>query len=272
MKAWKIVALTVGGLIAAGSVAAGIVDRIQQKKAERDAKAEGKTIHKPHGPYEKYFKRPLDFAISSIALLVLSPLMALLALVVRFRLGSPVLFRQQRPGKDGKPFTLFKFRSLTEERDENGEYLPDEDRLTTFGAWERSTSLDELPELWNILKGDMSIVGPRPLLVRYLPYYTAEERRRHDVRPGLTGLAQVHGRNYTSWQERFGFDSSYVDKVTFAGDIRIVADTVKVVVSRSGVVDRSQIHADEKGDLYVNVDGVRRKYLEPLDVERATVQ
>ena len=143
MKVWKAVALTAGGLIAAGRVAAGVIDRIQQKKAERIAKAEGKPIHKPYGPYEKYFKRPLDFALSSTALIALSPLMAALALLVKVELGSPVIFRQQRPGKDGKLFTLSKFRSLTEEKDENGEYLPDEDRLTAFGAWVRSTSLDE---------------------------------------------------------------------------------------------------------------------------------
>lgn len=235
MKAWKIVALTVGGLIAAGSVAAGIIDLIQQKKAELIAKAEGKTIHKPHGPYEKYFKRPLDFALSSTALIVLSPLMALLALLVRAKLGSPVIFHQQRPGKDGKLFTLSKYRSLTEEKDENGAYLPDEDRLTAFGAWERSTSLDELLELWNILKGDMSIVGPRPLMVQYLPYYTEKEQHRHDVRPGLTGLAQVHGRNSPDWDERLAYDVRYVENLSFWLDVSIVLLTVKTVARREGI-------------------------------------
>ena len=246
MKAWKIVLLTVGGLIAAGSIAAGIIDRVQQRKVERIAKAEGKTIHKPYGPYEKYFKRPLDFALSSVALIVLSPLMALLALLVRIKLGSPVLFHQQRPGKDEELFTLSKYRSLTEKKDDNGEYLPDEDRLTAFGAWVRSSSLDELMELICIWKGDMSIVGPRPLLVKYLPRYNERQRRRHEVRPGLTGLAQVNGRNLLSWEEKFRLDVEYVDHITFWGDVKIVLNTiVKAFVKREGISSEASATMEE---------------------------
>ena len=246
MKVWKAVALTLCGLIAAGSIAAGIIDRVQQRNAERIAKAEGKAIHKPYGPYEKYFKRPLDFALSSVALIALSPLMALLGLLVRVKLGSPVLFHQQRPGKDGKLFTLSKYRTLTEEKDENGEYLPDEDRLTAFGAWVRSSSLDELLELVCIWKGDMSIVGPRPLLVKYLPRYNERQRRRHEVRPGLTGLAQVNGRNLLSWEEKFRLDVEYVDHITFLGDMKIILDTVlKAVIRQEGISSETSATMEE---------------------------
>ena len=246
MKVWKTVLLTVGGLIAVGSVAAGIIDRIQQRKAERIARAEGRAVHKPYGPYEKYFKRPLDFALSSIALIVLAPIMALLALLVRVKLGSPVIFHQQRPGKDEKVFTLSKFRTLTEEKDENGEYLPDEDRLTAFGAKMRLYSLDELPEVICTWKGDMSIVGPRPLLVKYLPRYNERQRRRHEVRPGLTGLAQVNGRNLLSWEERFRLDVEYVDHITFWGDVKIILDTVvKAVIKQEGVSSETSVTMEE---------------------------
>ena len=246
MKAWKAVALTVGGLIAAGSIAAGIIDRVQQRKAERIAKEEGKTIHKPYGPYEKYFKRPLDFALSSVALIVLAPFMSLLAFLVKVNLGSPVIFHQQRPGKDEKLFTLSKYRSLTEEKDDNGEYLPDEDRLTPFGALVRSWSLDELPELVCIWKGDMSIVGPRPLLVKYLPRYNGCQRRRHEVRPGLTGLAQVSGRNLLSWEEKFRLDVEYVDHITFWGDVKIMLDTVvKAFIKREGISSETSVTMEE---------------------------
>ena len=246
MKVWKIAVLTVGGLIAAGSVAAGIIDRVQQRKAERIARAEGRAIHRPYGPYEKYFKRPMDFALSSVALIVLSPVMALLALLVRVKLGSPVLFRQQRPGRNEKLFTLSKYRSLTEEKDEYGEYLPDEDRLTAFGAWVRSSSLDELPELISIWKGDMSIVGPRPLLVRYLPRYNERQRRRHEVRPGLTGLAQVNGRNLLSWEEKFRLDVEYVDHITFLGDVKIILATVaKAVIRQEGISSETSVTMEE---------------------------
>ena len=228
--------------------------------------------HKPYGPYERFIKRPLDCVLSSLALVVLSPVIGIIALLVRVKLGSPVLFKQERPGKDEKIFSIYKFRSMTDARDENGELLPDDQRLPKFGRILRSTSLDELPEFVNIAKGDMAIIGPRPLLVRYLPYYTEEERHRHDVRPGLTGMSQVHGRNYSSWQERLSYDLSYVNKITFIGDVKIIFETVKAVLSHSGVADRSQIHTDENGDLYITINGVKHKYPKPLDEERLTIK
>lgn len=193
------------------------------------------TKHKPYGPYEKYFKRPLDFCCGIAAVVVFCWLYAIVAILVRVKLGSPVLFTQDRPGKDEKTFKLYKFRTMTDKRDENGELLPDEVRLTKFGKILRATSLDELPEAFNIIKGDMSVIGPRPLLVKYLPYYTTEERKRHSVRPGLTGLAQVRGRNLLSWDERFAIDCEYVEKITFSRDVKILFDTVKKVLSRSDI-------------------------------------
>ena len=182
------------------------------------------------GIYARYIKRILDILLSGCALVVLSPVLLIVAVLVRAKLGSPVIFCQERPGKDEKIFKMYKFRSMSDARDENGELLPDEARLTKFGRALRSTSLDELPELWNIFKGDMSIVGPRPLLVKYLPRYNAEQRHRHDVRPGLTGLAQVNGRNAISWEEKFRLDVDYVRHITFAGDVKIVLDTVRKVL------------------------------------------
>lgn len=191
--------------------------------------------HKPYGPYEKYIKRPLDCLLATGALVVLSPIMGATALAVKHNLGVPVLFSQDRPGKDEKVFKLYKFRTMTDERGDDGELLPDEDRLTSFGKFLRSTSLDELPELLNIIKGDMAIVGPRPLLVRYLPRYNEHQKRRHEVRPGLTGLAQVHGRNTVDWADKFDWDVKYVDKVTFMQDVKIVLDTVRIVLAKEGI-------------------------------------
>ena len=191
--------------------------------------------HKPYGLYEKYIKRPQDFLCALLATIVLSPILLIVALMVRVKLGSPVLFMQERPGRGGKIFKLYKFRTMTDARDENGELLPDEQRLPTFGKLLRSTSLDELPELFNMLKGDMAVVGPRPLLVRYLPRYNAHQARRHEVRPGFTGLAQVHGRNAISWEEKFDWDVKYVDHITFLGDWKIIIDTVKTVLRREGI-------------------------------------
>lgn len=185
--------------------------------------------------YAKYIKRILDFILSLIALIVLSPVLLVVAILVRIKLGSPIIFKQQRPGKDEKIFTLYKFRTMTDKKDENGNLLPDSERLTKFGKVLRSTSLDELPELVNILKGDMSIVGPRPLLVKYLPYYTEEERHRHDVRPGLTGLAQVSGRNTISWKEKFDKDIEYVNNISFFYDCSVIIKTVIAVFKHDGV-------------------------------------
>lgn len=185
--------------------------------------------------YEKYIKRLLDIVLSGLALIILSPVIAIVAFLVRVKLGSPVIFKQERPGLNEKIFKMYKFRSMTDERDENGDLLPDEDRLTPFGKKLRSTSLDELPELWNIFKGDMSIVGPRPLAVLYLPYYTEEERLRHTVRPGLTGLAQINGRNAISWEEKFGYDIKYVKNISLRLDISIFFGTIGKVLKREGI-------------------------------------
>lgn len=183
-------------------------------------------VHKPYGPYEKHFKRPLDIFCGLAAVIVFSWLYIIVAVLVRIKLGSPVLFTQDRPGRDEKIFKLYKFRSMTDARDENGELLPDEVRLTKFGKMLRATSLDELPEAFNIIKGDMSVVGPRPLLVQYLPRYNAEQHHRHDVRPGLSGYAQVHGRNTVSWEDKFAMDVWYANHVSFLGDVKIILQTI----------------------------------------------
>lgn len=187
------------------------------------------------GLYRRYFKRPMDFILSLIAIIVLSPVFLVVAVLVRIKLGSPVIFKQERPGLNEKIFTLYKFRSMTDERDENGELLPNNLRLTKFGKFLRASSLDELPELFNILCGDMSIVGPRPLLVEYLPLYNEIQKHRHDVRPGLTGFAQVNGRNAITWEERFDYDLQYVEKVSFLLDVKIIFRTVEKVFKREGI-------------------------------------
>ena len=186
-------------------------------------------------------KRPLDCFLSTGALIVLSPVLGVTAILVKTKLGSPVLFTQERPGKDEKIFKLYKFRTMTDERDENGELLPSKDRLTHFGKKLRSTSIDELPELVNILKGDMSIVGPRPLLVKYLPLYTNHQRRRHLVRPGLTGYAQANGRNSLSWEEKFDMDVEYANNVMFGMDVKIILQTVKSVIKREGIGGKEEM-------------------------------
>ena len=187
------------------------------------------------GFYEKFIKRLLDIVLSGCALIVLSPVLLVTALLVRVKLGSPVIFCQERPGKDEKIFKLHKFRSMSDARDENGNLLPDKERLGKFGRTLRATSLDELPELWDIFRGKMSIVGPRPLLVKYLPLYNDEQHRRHDVRPGLTGWAQVHGRNLVSWEEKFAYDVDYVDHISFALDVKIIFMTVRCVLAHEGI-------------------------------------
>lgn len=193
------------------------------------------TKHKPYGFYEKYIKRPQDFLCALAAIIVLSPVLLVTAILVRIKLGSPVLFTQDRPGKDGKVFKLYKFRSMLPPKEGQDDPKYDSERLTPFGRMLRSTSLDELPELLNMLKGDMSVVGPRPLLVRYLDRYNEHQARRHEVRPGFTGLAQVHGRNAISWEEKFDWDVQYVDHITFLGDWKIIFETVKTVLKREGI-------------------------------------
>lgn len=192
------------------------------------------------GFYEKYIKRLLDIVLSGCALIVLSPLLVVTAILVRVKLGSPVIFCQERPGKDEKIFKLHKFRSMSDARDETGALLPDKERLTGFGKKLRALSIDELPELWDIFRGKMSIVGPRPLLVEYLPYYTENERHRHDVRPGLTGLAQINGRNTLTWEQKFAYDLEYVQHISFCEDIKILFSTVGKVLNRSGVQVNTQ--------------------------------
>ncbi len=195
--------------------------------------------------YRRVVKRLLDVLISFLALLLLSPLLLLLAILVRLKLGSPVIFRQDRPGLHGKVFQLVKFRTMTDRKDENGELLPDEVRITPFGKKLRALSLDELPEFWNILKGDMSFVGPRPLLVRYLPLYSPEQAHRHDVLPGLTGWAQVNGRNAITWQEKFQYDLEYVRSVSFAMDVKIVMMTIRSVLKREGISSENSATMEE---------------------------
>lgn len=203
-----------------------------------------KTGHKK-GFYEKYIKRPQDFICAMAAVIVLSPVMLVTALLVRCRLGSPIIFHQERPGLNGEIFTLYKFRTMTDARDKNGNLLPDEIRLTKFGKFLRSASLDELPELFNILKGDMAVVGPRPLLVKYLPLYNEHQARRHEVRPGFTGLAQVNGRNSISWEEKFDLDVEYTDHVTFIGDWKIIFKTVATVLKREGIHSEASATMEE---------------------------
>ncbi len=195
--------------------------------------------------YKRFVKRCLDFLLSLAALIILSPVLLLVAILVRCKLGSPILFKQKRPGLHEKIFCMYKFRTMTDAKDADGNLLPDEVRLTKFGKLLRSTSLDELPELFNILKGDMAIVGPRPLLVQYLPRYNERQHHRHDVRPGFTGLAQVNGRNSISWQEKFEWDVKYVEQVSFLMDVKIIAKTVGVVLKRDGISSETSATMEE---------------------------
>ena len=219
-------------------------------------------VQTKQGIYARYIKRILDVLLSGCALLVLSPVLLIVAVLVRTKLGSPVIFCQERPGKNEKIFKMYKFRSMSDARDETGELLPDEVRLTKFGRILRSTSLDELPELWNIFKGDMSIVGPRPLAVVYLPYYTEEERHRHDILPGLTGLAQVHGRNAISWEAKFAYDLEYLRTLSFRTDVKIIFLTVKKVLIREGIGQAEQ--APESLHKLRQAQMERTRYDEPV--------
>lgn len=195
--------------------------------------------------YRLFFKRFLDFLLSLVAIVLLSPIYLIVAILVRVKLGSPVIFTQERPGKDEKIFKMYKFRSMTSEIDENGNLLPDEVRLTSFGKKLRATSFDELPELFNILKGDMSIVGPRPLLIKYLPLYTSEQRKRHYVKPGLTGLAQISGRNSITWEDKFNLDINYVNTLSFNLDLKIIILTVKSVLKKEGINSDNSVTMEE---------------------------
>jgi len=197
------------------------------------------------GIYAKYIKRLLDIICALLAIIVFCWLYIIVAVLVWIKLGRPVLFKQARPGKDEKIFNMYKFRTMTDARDENGNLLPDNVRLTKFGKLLRSTSLDELPEAFNILKGDMSIVGPRPLLVKYLPLYNEEQKRRHEVRPGLSGYAQIHGRNSISWEEKFALDIEYVDNITFIGDVKIILQTVAKAIKREGISSAQTLTMEE---------------------------
>lgn len=246
------IAGTTAAIITAASLVAGTKEHIDNKK----------NNVQPKSTYEDGVKRGLDFACGSLALVVFWPLYLITAILVKTKLGSPILFTQERPGKidpktgEEKIFKLYKFRTMTDEKDEKGELLPDEVRLTKFGKFLRSTSLDELPEAFNIIKGDMSVVGPRPLLVQYIPLYTEEERHRHDVRPGLSGYAQVNGRNYVTWEDKFKKDVWYVNNVSFGTDLKIVLQTIKSFIKREDIVDAASQTVHE-GVLY-----------QPLDVER----
>ena len=203
------------------------------------------TVYRKQGIYIKYIKRSLDFCIALFAIIILGLPLLVLSYLVRCKLGSPILFTQERPGKDGKIFRMYKFRSMTDERDENGVLLPDEMRLTEFGKKLRSTSLDELPELFNVLKGDMSFIGPRPLLVRYLPLYNERQKHRHDVRPGITGYAQVNGRNAITWEDKFEKDVWYVEHISFWTDVKILFKTVSVVLGRQGISSETAATMEE---------------------------
>ena len=235
MKKYKKLAILTGAASTCGAIG------FMTKKSRTKQRKKPDAIIIPHelGFYEKYIKRPQDCCCALAATIVLSPVMGITALLVRIKLGSPVIFKQERPGLNGEIFTLYKFRTMTDKKDDNGELLPDEERLTHFGKLLRSTSLDELPELINMLKGDMSVVGPRPLLVQYLPLYNEHQARRHEVRPGFTGYAQVHGRNSITWEDKFDKDVYYVDHITFLGDWKIIFQTVKTVLKREGISSAS---------------------------------
>ena len=210
------------------------------------------TIQQPYTTYEKYFKRPLDIVCVVGIVLCFGWMFILVALLVRIQLGSPILFKQQRPGKDEKIFTLYKFRTMTAEKDKNGKLLPDSKRLTKFGKFLRSTSLDELPEVFNILKGEMSLVGPRPLLIQYLNRYTVEQHKRHNIRPGITGLAQVCGRNLLSWDEKFKLDVYYAYHITFIEEVKIIIKTILTVFKREGISSNTHVTMEEfRGVPYV---------------------
>ena len=241
IKRVTVLATIVMGILAIAATIVGVFDYLNQKRIE--------TTHKAYGIYEKFLKRPIDFICGMMAIIVFWPLYLIVALLVRFKLGSPVLFTQDRPGLNEKIFKLYKFRTMTDERDENGELLPDEIRLTSFGKWLRATSLDELPEAFNIIKGDMSVIGPRPQLVRDMVFMSDEHRQRHTVKPGLSGLAQVNGRNDIDWNDKLDWDLKYIKKITFVDDLKIIFKTVfKSFVTQEGITDGDMATAEDYGD------------------------
>lgn len=221
--------------------------------------------------YQKYFKRILDIICALAAMIVFCWLYLVVAVLVLVKLGSPVIFEQERAGKDNKGFLLYKFRTMTNKRDASGNLLPDTERITKFGSLLRSTSLDELPEVWNILKGDMSVIGPRPLPSYYLPYYTQAELFRHYVRPGVSGYAQIAGRNFIGWDEKFRFDIEYVENCTFGMDISILIKTIIKFLRRDDIVDVGKLEEDESGLVWVTENGVRHLVHQPLNVERGNL-
>jgi lipopolysaccharide/colanic/teichoic acid biosynthesis glycosyltransferase len=234
-----------------------------QTEIKQDIKPSLKLTRKD-GLYRRYFKRPMDFILSLIAIIILSPILAVVALLVRTKLGSPTIFKQKRPGLNEKIFTLYKFRTMTDKRDDNGELLPDSVRLTRFGKFLRSTSLDELPELFNILVGDMSIVGPRPQLVRDMVFMTEEQRQRHSVLPGLTGWAQVNGRNGVIWEKKLALDLKYIEDITFIGDWKIIFMTVAKVFEKDGISAEGMDTAEDFGDYLLRVGRINKKEYEEL--------
>ena len=230
--------------IVAIAACAGAAAYLGERKTEKKHIAY-KLPHQPYGIYERYLKRPLDCFLSAGALIVLSPLLLVLTVIGAVEMGGNPFFFQERPGKDEKIFKLIKFRTMNNKKDKDGNFLPDEDRLTRYGEWLRSTSLDELPELFNILKGDMAVIGPRPLLVRYLDRYNDEQKRRHEVRPGLTGLAQVNGRNAISWEEKFRYDLEYASRITLLGDAKIIFKTIMNVLRKEGISSETSATMEE---------------------------
>lgn len=231
-----------------------------------------KKNHKPYGPYERFFKRPIDLLCGIAAILMFWWLYLIVAVLVRIKLGSPVLFVQERPGKDEKIFKLYKFRTMTDARDENGEPLPDEVRLTKFGKMLRATSLDELPEAFNIIKGDMSVIGPRPQLVRDMVFMSPEHRMRHNVRPGLSGLAQVNGRNAIDWERKLDYDLKYIQKIFFFGDLRILVQTIiKVFIRREGITKENMATAEDYGDYLLRVGKVSIEIYEKKQIESGKI-
>ena len=242
---------------------------IEKTNIAPEAESEKEYTPRKQTFYMKHFKRWLDCFLAIMLFIAISPFLLILALVVRLNLGSPILFKQERIGKDEKPFVLYKFRTMTNKKDENGNLLPDKERMTKFGKFLRKTSFDELPELFNIIKGDMCVIGPRPLITRYLPYYTEKERHRHDVYPGLTGYSQVSGRNFLSWAKRFEMDLYYIERCNFFFDVKILVKTVIKVFSKKGIIDYSKLEKNENGEYFFRENGKIYRVNTPLDIERS---